>query len=445
MLNPKNLDAEMRWQRKQTAEALRLIDLMPLVEELERPQAQEWQADLSGAIDYMIPFPGLAQDIQKWILETSVKPQPALAFAATLAVLSVTMGRTVQVEGIKGNLLFLCLAESGEGKDWPMKSCRKLLDSVGMGNAVYGDMASGAALVAALEESPSCLLQIDEAGHYFASINSKTSNQYSREILPIITQVYTSAADCYTAKKLKSKEGAKIVEPNLSMMGMSTERQIIDTLKTSEIADGSIARFFVIFGNNNVAINRNRKSNASVPDSIKSRLEMLKGGQFMLSSTDLVLNNDYHAAKVDLEDKFNQAAIELGKSHGEKAIFKPLKYRTAVRSIQVALLLDQCYSLEVLNWAADIVDRSCDIFIKKFCHLSSDNDNERYVKIIERAIKEAGTKGITKERFYDKTRAVDSGLKKRILADLFESNKIFTNESEDIKPGPKALLYFWRK
>ena len=405
--------------------------------------AQEWQPNLSGEIDYLIPFPCLALDIQQWIISTCVKVQPAMSFAATMAVLAVVSGRDTQVMGTKGAFMGLCLAESGEGKDWPLKSCHRLLDSVGLGHHVYGDMASGAALVESIQATPSALLQIDEAGHYFAAINSKGSNQFSREIMPIITKCYTSSADYYQDKARKGQEGIKIIEPNLNVLGMSTERQIMDTLKTSEVADGSLARFMVIFGLNNVSINQNRQCGATVPETIKSRLELLKGTQFLLKSKHIALTPDYLARKIELEHYFNELAIKIGTSGGDKAMFKPFYYRLAVRSIALSLLIDQCYSIDVLNWCADIVKKSCDVFVKKFCHLAADNDNEKYVKIIERAIKESGVTGITATQLYNKTRSVESGMKRRIINDLVEADMIFSGEDKGVKKP--ITRYFWKK
>lgn len=410
-----------------------------------RPEAQDWKPDLSAEIDYMIPFPGLAQDIQRWILDTSIKPQPALAFASTISVLSVIYGRAFQVSGIKGNILSLCLAESGEGKDWPLKSCQKILGAIGMDNHVYGDMASGAALIDAIVETPNALLPIDEAGHYFASITSKNSNQYSREIMPIITKLYTSGADFYIDKKRKGQDSRKIIEPNLSVLAMSTERQIMESLKTSEVADGSLARFLVIFGQNNVPINKNRNLDTRLPGSIKSRVEVLKCSQFMLSSTNIELAEEYLFAKQVMEDSFNTRAIKVGERKDDRAMFKPFYYRLSVKSIQLALLIDQCYSIDVLDWCSNIVEKSCEVFIKKFLHLAADNDTERHIKIVQRAIKEAGKTGISKNNFYDKTRQVDPGLKKRILDDLLDSGKVFVEERYVGSSQKLSAFYYWRK
>jgi hypothetical protein len=412
--------------------------------ELQIDEAQEWKTDLSAEIDYLIPFPCLARDIQQWILSTSVKLQPALAFLATMSVLATVSGRDVQVSGTKGTFLALGMAESGEGKDWPLKATARLLDSVSMGNHVYGDMASGAALFESIESTPSALLQIDEAGHYFASINSKTANQFSREIMPIITKCYTSSSDYYQDKSRKGIEGRRINEPNLNVLGMTTERQIMDTLRTSEVADGSLARFMVAFGDNNVAINQNRSLDKDVPETIKSRLELIKGAQFLLRSKDIALSDEFKQRKNELEIYFNDRAIEIGKSGTDKALFKPFYHRLAVRSVSMSLLIDRCYSVDILDWCADIAEKSTEVFIKKFCHLAADNENERFVKIVERAIKESGKKGLTGNEFYIKTRSVESGLRKRILNDLIDADLVFSGIDPASKTRP-VTRYYWKK
>lgn len=410
--------------------------------------AQEWNDSLSSEIDYVIPFPCIARDIQLWIMETSQKVQPGLALASTLCTLATIYGRKKNIDGIKGNVMILGLAESGEGKDWPLKASFKILDSIGLGGHFNGSMASGAALFDAVFDHPNSLLAIDEIGHYFSGINSKTSNQFSREIMPMITEMYTSANDMYIEKKRKGTEAKRIIEPNLSLFGLSTERQIFESLRTNEVLDGSLARFMVIFGENNVTINQNRKTDTSVPDQIKSRLEEYSGKYFSTSafkSTSIILSPEYSQAKLKLSDHFNQLGIEAGKQKNDKAIFKPFYYRMAVRSIQLAMLIDNCYSLEVLEWCANLVEKSTDVFIKKFCHLAADNDNEKYFKQIEAVIKEAGKYGVTKKGLLLKTRNINSMVKKQILADLLDSDRIFMTEGRENGSKKNVTRYFWRK
>jgi hypothetical protein len=109
-----------------------------------------WNDSLSKDIDYIIHFDSVAKDIQAWILSQSIYPQPALAYAAAMVIIGVAIGRNIAYENIKGNLMFIGLAESGEGKDFPLKCASKLLDEVGLGGVVEGRPASGAALTQAM-------------------------------------------------------------------------------------------------------------------------------------------------------------------------------------------------------------------------------------------------------------------------------------------------------
>ena len=411
-------------------------------------EAQEWIPDITNGIDYEIKAPGLARDIQQWILSTSIKRQPALAFAATLAVLSTAYGRAYSIDGVKGNVMMLCMAESGEGKDWPIKAATKILASVGLGENVYGQMASGAALVDAVSDTPNALLTIDEAGHYFSSINSKTSNQYSREIMPIITELYTSSADQYREKKRKGQESRIIKEPNLCFLGMTTERQILDSLKSTEVMDGSLARFLVIFGEKHVAINHDRIKSRNVPEHIteelKKKLNLFDSSPHF-ESTAIDVSDEYLAEKYFQDDKFNHLSIDMEKAGGDKAVFKTLYKRISVMSLQLALLLDLGESIETYEWCMRLVWSSADVFIKKFQHLCADNENEKMSKTVERTIKEAGKNGLTCKELYQKTRSVPIYVRKQIISELLENNLIFENEMRIQGSRKYSKKYFWKK
>jgi hypothetical protein len=419
----------------------------------DTPEAQEWNADLSADINFMIPLHfGVAAEIQRWILDTSVKKQPAIALAATLSVLSVIVGRHNHCDGIKGNIISVCLAESGEGKDHPLKCVQKILDSIDMGHKVTGQAASGAALMDTLDKNPSVVMILDEIGHYFTGINGKGASQYSREIMPMITELYTSAFHKYREKSRKGVDGRIFTEPNLSVLGMTTERQIIDGLRTADVSDGSLARFFVLFGNNNVKINENadRVSSRDVPQSIIDKLEVLKSkysgnDELFMSSTELYITDSYRALKMRLMIDFNDKGIACGTAGGNTAIFKPFYARLAVKSVCMSMLIDQCQSEEVLSWCANIAEKAQDVFIKKFIHLASDNENERQMKIIERAIKEAGKKGITSTDLSSATRQITPIQKKSMLDELIEVGKVFSELKRVGKSTRSSMVYYWRK
>ena len=418
----------------------------------ERPEAQEWQSDLSADIDFMIPAHfGIAADIQRWILDTSVKRQPAIALAATLSILSVVVGRQINFNGIKGNIMSVCLAGSGHGKDHPLKCAEIILDKVGLGDNVYAQVASGAALFEAVHATPSCLLQIDEMGHYLSSINSKGANPFLKEVMPMITRFYTDASTHFTDKGRKAEsKGKKIEEPNLSLIGMTTENQIIETMRTSEVSDGSLARFLIMYGEKGTQIQTTRLSVRDVPDGIIDGLMMImdKHGRDNFGFTGskaIEVSESYQNAFNELSVRMNDKANELGADeNSSNAMFEPFYHRVAVRSAQIALVIDQCQNIEVLKWAELLTVKTTEMFTKKFKHLAADNENEKMAKTVERAIVESGKNGITKSQLYDRTRKVSTIQKKMILDDLIESGKVFTDSRTEKGKQRAVTFYFWK-
>jgi hypothetical protein len=408
--------------------------------------AQDWKDNLSEDIDYIIPFECLARDIQQWILKSSMYPQPAIAFAATISVLAVAIGRHIAYENIKGNLMYICMAESGEGKDYPFKCIKRLLEAVDLGDDVYGKMASGAALMESLFDSPSMLFHIDEFGNYMASINGKNSNQYSKEIVDIMTEAYTCSDSDLSGKKLKGKEPIKIEEPNLCVFGLSTERQIFDGLKTSDLANGSIARYSLLFGINGQMPRQVKKEDIEIPAKIIDRLMALVKRyrqDFFIASQQLQVTDEYDQEKFNLVCRIKEKSIELLNGKGDKSAFVPLCNRIALRCVQQAMIIDQCQDLAVLLWLEKLELKSFDVFAKKFLHLGSDNETERYVKRIEKAIKESGKNGITASQLYNSTRGIDYRLRKNTLEELERIGRI--SVIKEIVYGQEKSVYYWRK
>jgi len=291
------------------------ISLSELAEELgeeipEKLEAQEWKQDICEEIDYIIPFKGLARDIQGWILDSSMYPQPAIAFAASMTILGACIGRTIAFDNLKGNLMYICLAESGEGKDWPMKASRILMSEVGLSGAVASKMASGAALTEAMIDSPSLLLHIDEFGNYLSSISGKNANQYSKEIVGILTEVSTSGDSIWEGKKTKGNDAPTIEEPNLCLLGLSTERQIFDGVKTSDLADGSLARYSVIFGTNGQlprkVNNDKRKPPKNLIDDLRDLVNHYNGGFKINISKQVLRDTLYDQHHFDLTTRIKK-------------------------------------------------------------------------------------------------------------------------------------------
>lgn len=414
------------------------------VEKLDSYEVQDWNPNLSSEIDYIIPFPGLARDIQAWILQESIYPQPSISFAATMSILSVSIGRYVAFENIKGNLMFLCMAESGEGKDWPFKCAKYILNEVGLGEDVYEQMASGAALIESLVDSPSMLFHVDEFGNYLASINNKNSSQYSREIVDIMTKSYTSADSEISGKKTKGNSPLKISEPNLCVFGMSTERQVFDGLRTSDLANGSLARYSLLFGVNG-QLPRNITPNRNPPESIINGLRELIDKHKKAAwpySAQIERSDDYKNEKFRIMTDIKKMTNVFS---AEDSAFTPMYGRVAVRCIQQAMLIDQCQSIDVLQWLEKMELASVKLFKKKFLHLGADNEDERQAKLLQSKIKESGKNGISAAALTRSTQQVKPHIREATLAEWVRHG-IIAKEGKKIEGRQReTTFYYWIK
>ena len=416
-------------------------------------EAQDWNPSLSGNIDFIIPFDGIAKDIQQWILDGQRRKQPGLSLCSTLAILSTAKGRIQNYEGsIKGNFMMIGLCESGDGKEYCLRVVEKALsqcknEKTNLGNLVQGQMASGAALIDAINEhGHTCAMVVDEIGHYLGGVSGKKANVYAAEIMPLMTELYTKSDGLFIGKSKKGEPGARILEPNLTLLGMSSEKQFLETLTEGMISDGSLARFFIVFGETDPPPIFDSKSEPLPKHIAETLLDVyqmniaLYAGDF--ESNKLSVTDDYRSEFKWLQEIFYAKALGCN-GDKQKEVFKPFYKRLAVKSLQMALLIDDCQSVEVLQWCAEICEKTLDIFIKKYNHNVAGSIYEVWNKTVEKAIKESGKKGISKNDLRVKTRAMPVDSRDKIINDLIKHEQVFTT-NEEIH-GKINTLYFWRK
>ena len=114
--------------------------------------------------DELMHVPGFVNELMCYTLAVSPRPNKPLAFAGALAMTAHLSGRTYRdVRGTRTNLYLAALAPSGMGKDEPRVVNKRLADGAGSLASVPDSIASGQGLEDAMAESPSLLLQCDEA------------------------------------------------------------------------------------------------------------------------------------------------------------------------------------------------------------------------------------------------------------------------------------------
>ncbi len=407
------------------------------------PEIQEWNSNLSKNIDYIIPFDCVQRDIQLLILSRSMYPQPALAYIAAMITVAACIGRNISYDNIKGNMMFIGMAESGEGEDFPFKYVKKILKAVGMADRVEGRPASGAAFFEALESNNSMLLHIDEYGHFLNGVNGRGASVYAKEVVSGLTECYTSASDTVYGKRTKGVDPIKIDEPNICVFGMSTEGQIFNGLSSGDVADGSLARYMMVFGDIDIMPVRINNYDDTIPANIIQKLQFLINGtkiDSFQSSKNIRVSEEYANVKFELSTNIKAKSIK-----SKNPMFKPFYNRIVVRATQSSLLVDRCSDVNILRWFVDLETQSCEMFVKKFLHLGADNENEKMAKLLQSKIKESGKRGITHKKLHALTRQVNTLQRKMMLDEMIEHNTVFVKEETIKGSQKKSKVYYWIK
>ena len=210
--------------------------------------------DLSGFCVAPLPeapisfrCPGLIGDIYDYTLRTSRYPQPALAVAGALALLSVITGRKIEDEyGTRTNIFSMGVCPPAGGKDRSRQVNKEILLLAG-GEPLIGpeSLGSSAGLISVVDDQPACLFQLDEIGKLFAIMQNKNAGHLyniGREFL----KLYSSSGSLYIGDAYADrKKIKKIYQPHAVVYGTSTPDSFWGSLSSDNVSDGLVGRFLV--------------------------------------------------------------------------------------------------------------------------------------------------------------------------------------------------------
>ena len=213
-------------------------------EEVEK-QIEESQQTLP---DVVFPEPpGLIREIRDVILSRSQKPRPKFALASALALVGTVTSNRIKYRDSTPNLYQLIVADSGEGKDVPLKSPKKLLVESGLFKFVGLDSYRGdKSLVKKLEGQRERIDTIDEVSKLFRSINSN-QNIFMSNIAEVLTEIWNSSNELFMGFTTSEGTTGMVFNPCLSLMGATTPDAFSHTFSSQNLMQGFGARFLYVF------------------------------------------------------------------------------------------------------------------------------------------------------------------------------------------------------
>lgn len=186
-------------------------------------------------------------ELSGFILATSYKRRPKFAMASALSLMGTVLSNKVQFRGSTPNLYQLIVAESGEGKDVPLKTPKKLLIKNGLLQYVGLESYRGdKSIVKRFEVQRERIDTIDEISKLFKAMNSK-GNIFSSNIGEVLTEIWNSSADLYTGFTTSNETTGMVFRPCLSLLGATTPDSFSKTFSDGMLMQGFGARFLYIF------------------------------------------------------------------------------------------------------------------------------------------------------------------------------------------------------
>lgn len=142
--------------------------------------------------------PGFVGDVVDWINQCAYYPRQNLAVITALTAIGNIGGMKYRddLSGVTTNLLSICVAGTGTGKDWMIGAFTEIMNSVGFGAACCGDMKSKQEIIRNLIEHQAAFYIKDEIGEILRAIDNakkKGGAAYMEGITGEIMSIFTKA------------------------------------------------------------------------------------------------------------------------------------------------------------------------------------------------------------------------------------------------------------
>lgn len=227
---------------------------LPALDDVPEAEAQtedtgEVQPDL-----FPLPYPGVMYETVVSALQAATKQQPELTTLAVLVGMASAIPGTYHLpDGLRLNLYGFGVAETGAGKDLPLRAASALAFEAGA--ASCGLPASGEGLEDALPDGGGMLVSVDEVAHLLAAVNGSKAPPHLVSLAGNLLRLFSASQGNYRTRakaRAKGNEARTLENPCLSLIGFSTPAALGKALSSANVADGLLGRFLMARGRTNV-------------------------------------------------------------------------------------------------------------------------------------------------------------------------------------------------
>lgn len=359
--------------------------------------------------------PGLISEIIDFNLTTASHPQPVLALAGALALMSTITGNRVRSfpnHTTFTNLYILSLAPTGAGKEHARNINQDLLVAAG-GIPFIGceSISSAAGIITALDKQPVQLMQLDEIADMLTTMRNATKSPHLYQIGPVLKTVKTSAGRVVKGPALKHEEDLKELRyPHLVIYGTSIPDGFWESISSTQVFDGLLSRFLIFEGSYvRVKAAKDNPPPVGLVEAMTSWISLNQGsGAFAqivrksnreIPPMTLVAHTPEALARaIGHMDQINERQIEEAKTDPSRAA---IWSRTAENTNQISLLFacsrwdikaggEPKISIDDVNLAIKLSNWMTRKMLVRVVSHVSESDHERMIKRILRQVPKGG-------------------------------------------------------
>jgi hypothetical protein len=395
-------------------------------------------------------LPGLIGDTVRWIVDTSIKPQPELALLNTLSALGAIFGRRyATVINTRTNVYIVAVAESASGKEHSRQQIKRLLTKSGLETYLGGDdVRSPQGMITSLSKKASSVLMLDEFGKFIQGVVDTRGASHMKGFGRALMQLYSSSGSTFNAGAYSDPKIDPIILhcPNLCIYGTTTEATYTPALKREALVSGELNRFIVLPAPEEMPKRRDILApNVSIPDDLISAWGTFKPGNVSELNSNSVVPDPIMIAWDETEGRvlalghYEDRMIVAGKGEGTGLLWG--RYRENVLKIAMIFAIARNPHVPAIkDIDLDIAEALVTSGIHYVQRLARDHmyetDVERNSKEVEHEIKRAGS--ITRSALIQKMRKLSVKDLDAILAGLLEQGAIEATQ-EKTNGRPRAI------
>lgn len=381
----------------------------------------------------------------QWMSGLFDAPTPAITVAGTLALASVITGRLYRSQFANWpSLLMAVVGPSGVGKNYIKTGIERLLMHAGLQRMIAGDFYTHqAALYWALREAPCHICISDEFGENFMEAR-KNNNANKLTVFKALKKAYSDAdhlfkAESYSMSGLSKKqredvETGPIINPALTVLGLSTVHQFWGEIRIQHVESGLINRFLIVTVDAGASI-RASLGESQPPSWLVDWCKAVRHVDEPLRHT------AYNLAPAPIGVQFNERAIarfdafrleqDAVGERLEQSGMGAMTRRWRENAMRLATALSACDSPNSPIVGADLADWACRYVqahglaaIDKVMANSGENDYQAQLNQVLRLVRAGAERGVSDYEMKGALRGIRRREMGEILAHLTEAGLI---------------------